>query len=142
MARFAIAILVSAIAACASPTPGPMRSPEIATVGGGFVSDLRKEETRYAISFELLKSYPEPTFVVAEFENPVEPHRPFRTEKLVPPGLRRVDIQSPPVHGLTVGTNYRVAFRWYSDERQTTQIGELNQLVQWIGFRGLRKPLP
>ncbi len=130
--------VVLGMLACASDPPGfpPLEvSHHFRTTKAAFEFDARSRHARYVLAYAVTVPFPEPVLLKVEFQNPINPNRPFRVERELDPGETHITVHSgtlPPLRRNGVYETVLTAHALHNDL-------ELARHVQPVRFvRGTR----
>jgi hypothetical protein len=120
--------------------PDPVVSEYFKTKGGGTATEPKDGVVfaYFGIILEPLKPLPENAVLVAEFENPQYPAKPYVTEHVPGADEKKIVIRSEKFTCVVNNRDYRISVKLYSAADRASLLGEH---VQPINFRMPKKYL-
>lgn len=108
--------------------PRPASSKFLKTYQAGFC--VEGQEVSYDLIAEIVRPFDREVFMVAEFEDPLDPKKPVRYENTLDPASRSVHISHGPVRGLRMYGDYRIKVTVYESRDSTKVLDEFSQVIR------------
>lgn len=115
-------------------TPRATTSKYLRTSAANLRVNTRKPgfPTYYFLSLEVLDSLDQGAFLEVQFENPSDPKNPIIVTRDLLPKQRKIDIESPEVHGLEPYQGYIMLVHIYDNKAKANLLGTHRQVIQSI----------
>ncbi|MBB6522276.1 hypothetical protein [Pseudoteredinibacter isoporae] len=127
--KLAYIFLTFLLSGCgASLPPRPNIDGPIQTLGGGFL--VKSGKLKYGLTYQS-KSLIDPVYAVAEFESPINPNSPLRSDMGKLDLNKEIIVQSPAFGEIKNNENYNVTLYLYSDESKTKLIHKHTDQIQF-----------
>lgn len=108
--------------------PRPVTSKYLKTYQAGFA--VTGQQVTYHLLADVILDRDKPLYMVAEFQNPLDPKQPARYDNVVGPESRAIHLRYGPVHGLKVYDEYWVKVTIFASKDSDKPIDEFIQKIR------------